>query len=85
MVLHIFWFFASLVILWVMAPRPDPGAVFIEFQDSAGWDNVGLSCLVGLLGPVVTLIRSNSAYHLSEELKDTAYWSSRGQRLRQPW
>jgi choline transport protein len=35
--------------------------------------NVGLSCLVGLLGLVVTLIGSDSACHLSEELKDTAW------------
>ncbi|OCK79331.1 amino acid transporter [Lepidopterella palustris CBS 459.81] len=72
-VLHIFGFFAFLVVLWVMAPRSDPKAVFTEFQDNAGWGNVGLSCLVGLLGPVVTLIGSDSACHLSEELKDAAW------------
>lgn len=56
-----------------MAPRSDPKAVFTKIQDNAGWGNVGLSCLVGLLGPVVTLIGSDSACHLSEELKD-AVW-----------
>ena len=35
--------------------------------------NAGLSCLVGLLGLVVTLIGSDSACHLSGELKDTAW------------
>ena len=73
MVLHIFGLFAFPVVLWVMAPRPDPKAVFTEFQDNVGWGNVGLSCLVGLLGPVVTLISSDSTCHLSKELKDAAW------------
>ena len=73
MVLHIFGLFAFPVVLLVMAPRPDPKAVFTEFHDNVGWGNVGLSRLVGLVGPVVTLISSDSTCHLSKELKDAAW------------
>jgi amino acid transporter len=44
-----------------------------DFQDNACWGSVGLSYLVGLTGPVITLIGSDSARHLSEELKDAAW------------
>ena len=72
MVLHVFGFFAFIVVLWVMGPRGD-SKVWTEFQDNGNWGNVGLSCLVGLTSPVITLIGADSACHLSEELKDAAY------------
>jgi len=73
MILHIFGFVAFVVVLWVMAPRGNTKEVWTDFQDNAGWGNVGLSCLVGLTGPVITLIGSDSACHLSEEVKDAAW------------
>ena len=54
--------------LWLLAPTPK--TVFTEFRNNA---DAGLSYLVGLLGPVVTLIDSDSVSHLSEELKDAAW------------
>ena len=35
-VLHIFGFFAFLLVLWVMAPRSDHKAVFTGFQVASG-------------------------------------------------
>jgi amino acid transporter len=70
---HVFGFFAFVVVLWVMAPRADPKTVWTDFQDTSGWGSVGLSTLVGILGPVVTLIGSDSSCHLSEELRDAAW------------
>jgi choline transport protein len=72
MVLHCAGFFTFIIVLWVMAPRGNASVVFTHFEDNAGWGNVGLSTLVGLLGPVVTLIGSDSAVHLSEELKEAS-------------
>jgi amino acid transporter len=72
-ILHIFGFFAFVVVLWVMAPRSDPKEVWTDFQDNGGWGSIGLSCLVGMTGPVITLIGADSACHLSEELKDASY------------
>ncbi|KAF2191380.1 amino acid transporter [Zopfia rhizophila CBS 207.26] len=71
--LHIFGFFAFVVVLWVMAPRLDTKTVWTNFEDNSGWGNVGLSSLVGILGPIVTLIGSDSSCHLSEELRDAAW------------
>ncbi|KAF2795955.1 amino acid transporter [Melanomma pulvis-pyrius CBS 109.77] len=73
LILHIFGFVTFLVVLWVMAPRSDPKTVWTKFEDNSGWGNVGLSTLVGILGPIVTLIGSDSSCHLSEELKDAAW------------
>jgi choline transport protein len=72
-ILHVFGFFAFVVVLWVMAPRSDPKEVWTDFQDNGGWGSIGLSCLVGMTGPVITLIGADSACHLSEELKDASY------------
>lgn len=72
-VLHIFGFFTVIIVLWVLGPRSDPTSVLTQFEDNAGWGNLGLACLVGILGPIVTLIGSDSSCHLSEELKDAAW------------
>lgn len=72
-VLHVFGFFAFVITLWVMAPRSDPKMVFTDFQDNGNWGSIGLSCLVGMTGPIITLIGADSACHLSEELKDASY------------
>jgi choline transport protein len=71
--LHVFGFFAFVVVLWVMAPRTPSKVVWTTFQDNSGWGSVGLSTLVGILGPIVTLIGSDSSCHLSEELRDAAW------------
>ncbi|KAI5777063.1 amino acid/polyamine transporter I [Geopyxis carbonaria] len=71
--LHVFGFFAFVVVLWVMGPRGDPVEVFTNFQDNSGWGNVGLACLVGILGPTVTLIGSDSSCHLAEELHNASW------------
>jgi len=72
-VLHIFGFIVFVVVLWVLGPRSDPKVVFTEFQDNGGWGSIGLSCLVGLTGPVITLLGADSVCHLSEELKDASW------------
>lgn len=73
MVLHVVGFLAILVALWAAGPRGEAKQVLTGFQDNAGWGNVGLACLIGILGPVLTLIGADSACRLSEELKDAAW------------
>lgn len=73
LVLHIFGFFAILITMWVLAPRGNPSEVFNAFQDNAGWGSIGLSCLIGQLGPIFSLLGSDAATHMSEELRDAAY------------
>ncbi|KAK4981162.1 hypothetical protein LTR28_003411 [Elasticomyces elasticus] len=72
-VLHVFGFFVSLVILWVMGPCGRASDVFTGFQDQNGWGSTGLATLIGMIGPTTTLLGADSAVHLSEELKDDSY------------
>ncbi|KAG8168435.1 hypothetical protein KVR01_001184 [Diaporthe batatas] len=73
LVLHISAFVAFVVVLWAMGPYSDPKTVWTRFEDNSGWGNTGLSTLVGILGPIVTLIGSDSSCHLAEELRDAAW------------
>lgn len=56
LILHVFGFFAILIPLWVLAPRTPAKTVFTEFSDNGMWGNVGLSCMIGMLSPVFTLL-----------------------------
>jgi choline transport protein len=77
LVVHIFGFFAFLVVLWVMGPRSDVKATWTEFQDPSGWGSTGLATLVGILGPMLSLGGADLAIHLAEEVKDAAYIAPR--------
>lgn len=72
-ILHVFGFFAFVVILWIMAPHSAANEVFGNFQDQNGWGSKGVATLVGIIGPATTLLGADSAVHLAEELKDAAY------------
>ncbi|KAF2094578.1 amino acid transporter [Rhizodiscina lignyota] len=70
--LHIFGFFAIVIVLWVLGPRSNAKDVFTTFSDN-GWGSDGVSCLVGLLSPVITLIGADSSCHLSEEVNNASW------------
>ncbi|KAK4556672.1 hypothetical protein LTR86_006243 [Recurvomyces mirabilis] len=72
-VIHLFGFFAFVVIFWVLGPREPASRVFTEFQDQNGWGSYGLATLVSVVGPSAALIGADAAVHLAEELKDAAY------------
>jgi len=71
LVLHVVGFFAIMIPLLVLAPRSSSHDVWTQYVD-AGWGSTGLSCLVGILAPVVSLIGSDAATHMSEELEDAS-------------
>lgn len=52
----------------VFAPRTPSADVWVNFSVASGWPSVGLSCLVGLTGPVYALIGSDSAVHMCKLL-----------------
>ena len=65
LIIHVCGFFAILVPLWTLAPKKTSAIdVFTEFENSGGWSSTGLSCLVGITGPVYSLIGSDSAVHM---------------------
>jgi choline transport protein len=78
LILHILGFFAILIPLVVLAPRSTAKEVFLTFNRGTNdpdrpWSSVGLACLVGVIGPTVSLLGSDAATHMSEELQDASY------------
>lgn len=71
-ILHIAGFLAILLPLWIIGDKTPAEKVFFTFEDNAGWGSVGLSCLVGILGPTVTLVGGDSAVHLAEETREAS-------------
>ena len=72
LILHILGFFAIMIPLWVFAPHSEASAVFTQFNNGGGWGSTGLACLVGILAPVVSLLGSDAATHMSEELQNAS-------------
>ncbi|KAF2395912.1 amino acid transporter [Trichodelitschia bisporula] len=70
--LYIVAFFVFLIVLVAMGEHTPAKTVFTDFQDNAGWGSIGTACFVGITGPVITLIGSDSAVHLAEELRDAS-------------
>lgn len=69
---HIFGFFAILIVLWVMGPKGDAAEVFTTFNNYGGWSNQGTSALVGIFGLILSLLGADAAVHMSEELRDAS-------------
>lgn len=70
-IVHIFGFLAIVIVLLVMGPRG--GSETVTTFSSNGWPSAGLSCLVGILSPIITLVGADSQCHLSEELYNAAW------------
>lgn len=50
LIFHIAGFFAILIPLVYLAPHKDASFVFGTFENSSGWNNAGLTWLIGLAG-----------------------------------
>lgn len=57
-------FFGIIITLWILAPKTPAKVVFTEFQNNGGWSDQGLSVLIGLTGPVYSLIALDCGVHL---------------------
>ena len=60
LVVHVFGFFCVLVPLWVLSPRTDSKDVWTTFHDP-GWNNSGLSTLIGLITCVLPLLGADAS------------------------
>ncbi|KAK5136332.1 hypothetical protein LTR08_003705 [Meristemomyces frigidus] len=72
LIIHIFGFFGILIPLWALSPRQSAHAVFTEFTNANGWPSQGVACLVGIIGPMYSLLGPDSAVHMSEEIRDAS-------------
>ncbi|TLD39557.1 gb [Venturia nashicola] len=69
--LHIAGFFGIMVTLLALTPKKSSHEVFTTFHNN-GWSSNGVSCLVGMVVPVLSLLGADAATHMSEELKDAS-------------
>ena len=65
MVLHIVGFLAILIPLVYFGPHSDATTVFSSFTNEGGWSTQGLSFMVGLVGPIYSILGTDSAVHVS--------------------
>lgn len=63
LVLHLAGVFVIIIPLWVMAPHSNPHAL-IEFSNVGAWPTKGLAAMVGLSGPMTTLIGYDCSAHM---------------------
>lgn len=66
LIIHIFGFFGILIPLWALSPRQSASAVFTGFTNAYEWNSQGLGCLVGIIGPMYSLLGPDSAVHMCE-------------------
>jgi amino acid transporter len=69
-VVHVFGFFAVIIVLWVLAPRNTASVVFTQFYNGGGWSSIGLSLMVGQISAIYGSICSDATAHMAEEVKD---------------
>ncbi|KAF2094651.1 amino acid transporter [Rhizodiscina lignyota] len=60
------------VFFGINAPSHLDGHILVDIQDNSDWGSLAGACFIGLSGPVITLIGSDSGVHLAEEVKDSS-------------
>ena len=55
LVLHLSGLFAIIIPLWIMAPRANAHDALLVFTNYGGWSSDGLSAMIGLTTPMVSL------------------------------
>ncbi|KAF2472390.1 amino acid transporter-like protein [Lindgomyces ingoldianus] len=66
--IHLFGFFAILVPLLYLSERVPARVVFTAFSNGGQWPSTGIAFLVGMITNVGSLLGSDGAVHLSEEI-----------------
>ncbi|KAF5227519.1 hypothetical protein FANTH_14751 [Fusarium anthophilum] len=66
LILHIIGFFAIFISLITFGTNDDVKNIFLEFRNTGGWSNQGLSWCIGLLGSVYAFV----GMQMSEEVKN---------------
>lgn len=66
LVLHVLGIFAIIIPLWILAPRAHASDVFLTFVNNGGWPTTGLSVMVGLPIPFISLMGFDCAVHMGK-------------------
>lgn len=70
--LHYIVFIPFVAALWALAPVKQDGTVaLMTFQDNGtGWNNPGIAVLIGQVTAFFTLVGSDAAAHMAEEIRE---------------
>ncbi|KAI9321379.1 amino acid/polyamine transporter I [Dichotomocladium elegans] len=79
----VFWVIVGTMVVVIIMPamaetHPSPRWVFTEFQNTTGWNNSGLSFLLGMLQAGWTLLGYENGAHLAEGTKNADITGPRG-------
>ena len=55
LVVHVGLFLAIVIVLWALAPKTPAKVVFTEFSNGGGWNNMGLSLMIGQISAIYGL------------------------------
>ena len=66
---HAFGWIPVVVVLAVLAPHATAKQALVQLTSTGGWENIGISLMIGQISPVYFMILSDSAAHLAEEVK----------------
>ncbi|KAH7112914.1 amino acid/polyamine transporter I [Dendryphion nanum] len=69
LILHFTAWIGIMVPLWVLAPRTPSERVWKSFVD-AGWENIGLACLIGMITNVGAFLGGDAPVHMAEEVRN---------------
>ncbi|KAF2197262.1 amino acid transporter [Delitschia confertaspora ATCC 74209] len=73
LIIHILGFFGILIPLVYLTPSHNsPVEVFTSFQNNAKWSTQGLAFFIGLQGNALAFVGTDSAVHMSEEVKNAS-------------
>jgi hypothetical protein len=64
--LHVVGLFAIIIPLWVMAPRGNLHDTLLKFTTTAGWSDVSLASLVGMVSVVAILVGYDCTVYMCE-------------------
>jgi choline transport protein len=59
-----------MIVFGVLAPKHTASYVFVETSNTSGWENNGVSWLIGLVSTVYPFLGYDAAVHLSEEMEN---------------
>ncbi len=52
LIVHVFGFWAIIMVFWVLSPRNTTKVTFAQFQNRGGWNSTGLALMVGQLSAI---------------------------------
>ncbi len=64
LVLYVVGFFATIIPLWVLAPRSSAKAVFLDFSNAGNWSSTGTSVMIGMLTPITSMLGFDCMVHM---------------------